>query len=384
MILGLILCVCQAAAEPFFLNQPLHISFNGWNWGTLRKDIPDLVQTKAENDTVVYKYTQTNFRFGSVPSEEISLLFHEERLFGSVLTFKRAQERTLVAYLRHLYGPGTPVKDGLKWEESGLVIAISPEDSEVKVLFLQQGLLARALRNAKIGVMDPNQALLMAAHFGETALVKSALGRGGKVEVDKPSNALLRAAEGGQTEVFDLIFAAVEKKPEVLSGALRAALIGGNPTIVKRLLDAGANPNAEGANSSTPLMDAASAPFAGREVVELLVRAGAAKEHLDDSGQSALHHAASTNNTRLLGLLRSYGLDVNAADNDGRTPLICAADQGHVESVRELIHLGARLDLRDRRGQNPFQRVESNLKGGFVLSRHRQEQVLELLRTAKK
>jgi hypothetical protein len=382
--LCLLLFASHLAAEPFFLNQPLHFAFNGWAWGSPRKDIPNLVEAKAESGMALFSYTQKNFRFGPVQPQETSLLFHEDRLMGSVLTFKKEQEQTIGAYLQQLYGPGTPAKDGLKWEESGLVVAMSPEASAVKILFLHQGLLTRAVRNMQILALAPNQALLKGVQFGEIALVRAALERGAKVEIDKSPNALFLAAEGGHAEIFHLVFATVEKTPPVLSGSLRAALSSGNPAIVKSILDAGANPNAEELRAETPLLTAVRAPFAKREIIEILVKAGARMDHRDDSGQNALHHAAWANNTRLLGLLQSSGLDVNARDNAGRTPLICAAEEGHVESVRELLRLGARSDVRDTRGQTVLQRVDANLKGRLVLYKHRHEQVLDVLRGAKK
>ncbi|KAK1289523.1 hypothetical protein QJS10_CPB18g00468 [Acorus calamus] len=59
----------------------------------------------------------------------------------------------------------------------------------------------------------------------------------------------------------------------------------------------------------------------------------------------ALHHAAregDADSIRLLATQKKY--DVNAVDGEGRTPLMLAAREGHVEACGMLISLGARCD----------------------------------------
>jgi ankyrin repeat protein len=45
--------------------------------------------------------------------------------------------------------------------------------------------------------------------------------------------------------------------------------------------------------------------------------------------------------------------DVNAQDNDGRTPLHWACVKGHVTVVMALLSLGGRMDITDSDNQSP-------------------------------
>lgn len=49
------------------------------------------------------------------------------------------------------------------------------------------------------------------------------------------------------------------------------------------------------------------------------------------------------------------GADVNAADADGETALMAAAEKGHVSKVKVLLDHGANVNARDRRGKTALQ-----------------------------
>jgi hypothetical protein len=142
--------------------------------------------------------------------------------------------------------------------------------------------------------------------------------------------------------------------------------------LIKKLLDAGANPNAVVNNTprgrmregtprivfATPLMRAA---FSGDlELVKLLLSYGADPKIVSKDNETALMAAAGTGfipgynkgrsaaeRLEVVKLLIDLGQDVNAADNYGITPLMVAANIGDVPIIQYLIDKGADLAAHD-------------------------------------
>jgi len=142
--------------------------------------------------------------------------------------------------------------------------------------------------------------------------------------------------------------------------------------IIKKLLAAGADPNAkinatprarmrEGSPRlvyATPLMRAALAGDV--ELSKLLLSYGADPKVLSSDRESVLEAATATafingyhrqrspaERLELVKLLVEMGLDVNHADNYGITPLMGAANQGDLEVVKYLVSKGADLGAHD-------------------------------------
>lgn len=160
------------------------------------------------------------------------------------------------------------------------------------------------------------------------------------------------------------------------------ALMSGSLEMVRLLLEAGADPNAQPSGNLSPLAAAATP-----ELVSLLVAAGAripledgfvggfrgtslhyaagkdayeclrilleeaggdeVLEAYDDMGWTAVGVAAADGHINALEVLLSRGARPNGCDPERRayTPLHCAASDGHVESVRLLLAYGADPDL---------------------------------------
>jgi uncharacterized protein len=142
--------------------------------------------------------------------------------------------------------------------------------------------------------------------------------------------------------------------------------------LIKKLLDAGANPNTIVNNTprgrmregtprivfATPLMRAA---FSGDlELVKLLLSYGADPKIVSKDNETALMAAAGTGfipgynkgrsaaeRLEVVKLLIDLGQDVNAADNYGITPLMVAANIGDVPIIQYLIDKGADLSAHD-------------------------------------
>jgi uncharacterized protein len=199
----------------------------------------------------------------------------------------------------------------------------------------------------------------------------------------------MEAAEKGRvSQVYKAIKegADVNDKDEQGDTALMKAAAKGNEAIVVALIAAGARPNEKNGNGETALMKAAEngqisilkfllAPDSvGKAADELLKKAGvdiklgasglALGETLvdarDDDGQTALIRAASKNQSEAVGLLIGARASTLLKTKGGRTALLIAVDEGHLDTVKVLAGAGfwntpyqARL-LGDRQGMTPL------------------------------
>jgi hypothetical protein len=98
------------------------------------------------------------------------------------------------------------------------------------------------------------------------------------------------------------------------------------------------------------LLWAASRDYEG-DTVQLLLRKGADVAAEDDSGQTALHLAASYGRETTVRLLLEKGTDVAAEDDNGRRALHWAASYGRETTVRLLLEKGANIVAQDGLGQ---------------------------------
>ncbi|UCC39738.1 MAG: ankyrin repeat domain-containing protein [Candidatus Aminicenantes bacterium] len=150
---------------------------------------------------------------------------------------------------------------------------------------------------------------------------------------------------------------------EKFEGGLRiihmASLLG-DKEIVEILLDRGADINVKSDENITPLY---AAIFLGNTgMADLLLSRGAAKDYVEtQTGRTYLHLAVIKGYGDMMELFRAKGLDVNARDNSGKTPLQYAAKYGHKKIADLLIKHGARAkDLEENYGMSPFLKKKLN------------------------
>jgi len=94
------------------------------------------------------------------------------------------------------------------------------------------------------------------------------------------------------------------------------------------------------------------------DVAQLRTRGVPDVHAASDAGWQALHCAALTGNTDMIGPLVELGADVNAQDREGLTPLHVAAVWRQVGAVRALLSRGADASLRARNGETPLTLAE--------------------------
>jgi ankyrin repeat protein len=166
---------------------------------------------------------------------------------------------------------------------------------------------------------------------------------------------LHEAASRGAAEVVDLLLTAgaLADAPDSLGNTpLMQAASGGHAGIVERLLDAGADANAVDATRAS-VLDAA-IDSGSAQVVRVLLAAGA--KVVQRKNNNMLESAARRNAVDVLDLLLRAGAKVDVVDEVGNTPLIGAAEKGHLEVVRRLLAAGANVNHRNKYGESALTR----------------------------
>jgi hypothetical protein len=121
------------------------------------------------------------------------------------------------------------------------------------------------------------------------------------------------------------------------SSPAAAVASGSDMASMKRMLDAGLDPNAHDSAGYTPLIAAARAGHA--EMIRLLTSRGA-DPNLRDAAVNAwtpLLHAIHKSQPAAIATLLDAGADPNATDTSGTTPLMMAAGYGDTAIVKILL-----------------------------------------------
>jgi ankyrin repeat protein len=171
---------------------------------------------------------------------------------------------------------------------------------------------------------------------------------------------LIRAAVYGWTESVAVLLGAgadVEVRDEEGWTALIWASALGDDGVVERLLRAGADREARTKAGATALWWAARNCHA--LVVETLLEAGAEVSVRDGNGSSVLMWSSAKGCLGVVRLLVEAWAEVDAVTSGKKmTPLLYAAEGGHLAVVRHLLAAGARLDVRDAKGRTALALAE--------------------------
>ncbi len=160
----------------------------------------------------------------------------------------------------------------------------------------------------------------------------------------------------------------IQAKGRLNNTALHYAVHAGHLSIVRDLINFGADVNAKNEYEATPLHMASSQ---NPEIIRLLLKAGSYINAQDIEGRTRLHLAAENNDYTMVGILVEAGADVNCKDYDNLTPLHYTLNISNPESlvslllhqlspsnceslVRLLLQNGALVDAQSSQGYSPL------------------------------
>jgi ankyrin repeat protein len=127
--------------------------------------------------------------------------------------------------------------------------------------------------------------------------------------------------------------------------------------MIQKLLDQGANVNAQDAEGKSPLHWAAKAD---PEAILALIAAGAEVNATDYLDRTPLHFISATGTAENVLLLLNAGADVNAKTANDWTPLHGVAKFGSPDNIRILLEAGADASAANEMGETPFDLAVSN------------------------
>jgi len=114
----------------------------------------------------------------------------------------------------------------------------------------------------------------------------------------------------------------------------------GHYSLVKSLLDLGANPNIPSNNQLNVSPIHSACAISNFQITELLINNGADVTAKQIQGVTALHSAANNGQTLLAKLLIDHGADLNAEMGNGLTPLRLAQEKKFQETAEFFKNLG--------------------------------------------
>ncbi|MCA9195764.1 MAG: ankyrin repeat domain-containing protein, partial [Planctomycetales bacterium] len=194
--------------------------------------------------------------------------------------------------------------------------------------------------------------LILAVQLADSAIAKLVLEADVQVDQANPysgDNALLIAASNNRMDMVHLL---VEAGADInwVRPTIRATAINlvNDPAVVDFLALHGADLNALGPSSQTPLMQAVNAN--NIPLVKKLLALGVDYDAHGGTWQTPLMLAALSGNDEVTQILLDVGADTTIADTNSRTPFLMAAQSGYADVVRIYLEHGADPNEEDRAG----------------------------------
>ena len=200
---------------------------------------------------------------------------------------------------------------------------------EKSIAMASEGNIDEVNRAIELGVAidelgaQGHTALMAAAYYGHKSIVKILLEAGANPN-------LLSDDDGLGDRMTALMFAA-------------GSFFGSNrQAVVKLLIANGADVNLRGAGGKTAIFDAALAGCGYQDCVEMLIAAGADLDLRDDLGRTVLMLVAAAENYQILNLLIQAGASTAGLES---IQLIQAASAGNIDRVQSLLATKVNLDF---------------------------------------
>ena len=198
--------------------------------------------------------------------------------------------------------------------------------------------------------VEPPISLNEAAATGNLDLVKSLIAKGAYVNNKEDAEyrtPLDRAVMGGHVNIVKLLIAEgsdVNQKDDTGNTLLHYAASTRHKDIIELLIAKGADVNVKNNQGQTPL-DTALA-WNRKDIVDLLIAKGATVE--------SIHVAAQLGDVARVKAFLKQGIDVNAKNANGDTPLHSAVRGGYEDIAELLIAKGADINAKNNQGQAPL------------------------------
>jgi ankyrin repeat protein len=223
---------------------------------------------------------------------------------------------------------------GLTYDPDTFVDRAKNKDEPAVVLFLKAGM------NPDAEDRDGYSALMRVAAEGHVALAKTLVEKGADV-----NPALRVAARHGKTDMMNFLLSR-KPSPQAISQALEPAAREGHISLVRTLINSGAE--VKGEDGSTALMSAVASKKI--DVVQLLLGHGGNVHAVNSRGETALHHALRypLQSIEIVRALLQQGANVNARDNNGTTPLMRAMQNKTADVALLLLEHNADATAKDR------------------------------------
>ncbi|KAL7801059.1 Pfs, NB-ARC and ankyrin domain protein [Trichoderma afarasin] len=210
--------------------------------------------------------------------------------------------------------------------------------------------------------------LLQAVEDGHSSILKLFIDKGAHIHHQQ---LLSTAISEGHDDIADILLkngADIEAEDDSGKTPLLLAIQASktSTTLLKLLLDRGANINYRNTLGSTALSYALSYAVSLRsnnfEVVKLLLDRGADVNATDTNGRTLVSHAVlRPGQDYMVKLLLERGAEIDAKDDNGRTPLSYAVSQYfHISMVKLLLERGAEINVKDNDGKTPLSHAISH------------------------
>lgn len=225
-------------------------------------------------------------------------------------------------------------------------------------------------------INNPDDLLLMHAmnrSFHRTEIIKLLLAHGAnpnlidKKSRDTPISLAIRHGNIVTIKIFIDNGADVNILDANNESPLHTAVLWKNTQIVKLLLSSGAD--VHGAGGYPPIIIAPN-----MEIYNILIKAGASPYTKGPDGRTCLMGAAAFGDVKIITELLRLGLEVNAQDDYGITPLMYAINSEKEEKVKLLLEHGADVSIVSKYGETAMK----------IAKRRKIKKIELLLRSYKK